>query len=153
MDQTVISTLAIVFSDVVSPTEVFPNIRRLSKRSSQATKKTFSVCSEDSNPCFSASNFDSDDDDDESIFSMFSNMEKVTIESLKSKLSNLPEGQTDLGALLVAAKIDLSVEDIVGPPLTAVKKIMEAKNLSDWQMTLCLKIRRRKKNTVSKSFW
>ena len=75
-------------------------------------------------------------------------MEKVTIEKLKAKLSALPDGQTDLGALLVAAKIDLTVEDIVGPPLTTVKKIMEAKSLSDWQQTLCLKIRRRKKNTV-----
>ena len=84
---------------------------------------------------------------------MFSNsMEKVTIESLKAKLSALPEGQTDLGALLVAAKIDLTVEQIVGPPLTTVKKIMEHKGLSEWQMTLCLKIRRRKKNTVSSFF-
>ena len=93
---------------------------------------------------------DADDGDDSlaSLYSMFSSMEKVTIESLKAKLSSLPEGQTDLGALLVAAKVDLTVEDIVGPPLTQVKKIMEAKGLSEWQMTLCLKIRRRKKNTV-----
>ena len=92
---------------------------------------------------------DADDGDDSlaSLYSMFSSMEKVTIESLKAKLSSLPEGQTDLGALLVAAKVDLTVEDIVGPPLTQVKKIMEAKGLSEWQMTLCLKIRRRKKNT------
>ena len=79
---------------------------------------------------------------------MFSSMEKVTIEKLKAQLSSLPEGQTDLGALLVAAKVDLTVENIVGPPLTQVKKIMEARGLSEWQMTLCLKIRRRKKNTV-----
>ena len=70
-------------------------------------------------------------------------MEKVTIEKLKAQLSSLPEGQTDLGALLVAAKVDLTVENIVGPPLTQVKKIMEARGLSEWQMTLCLKIRRR----------
>ena len=94
---------------------------------------------------------DPDNDGDDSLaslYNMFSSMEKVTIESLKAKLSSLPDGQTDLGALLVAAKVDLTVEDIVGPPLTQVKKIMEAKGLSEWQMTLCLKIRRRKKNTV-----
>ena len=79
-------------------------------------------------------------------------MEKVTIEKLKAQLSSLPEGQTDLGALLVAAKVDLTVENIVGPPLTQVKKIMEARGLSEWQMTLCLKIRRRKKNTVRLNF-
>lgn len=118
--------------------------------------RSFSMCSEDSNP-FSATGTgtetgsDSEDGDDSlaSLYSMFSSMEKVTIESLKAKLSSLPEGQTDLGALLVAAKVDLTVEDIVGPPLTQVKKIMEAKGLSEWQMTLCLKIRRRKKNTAA----
>ena len=94
---------------------------------------------------------DPDNDEDTSLaslYSMFSSMEKVTIEKLKAQLSSLPEGQTDLGALLVAAKVDLTVENIVGPPLTQVKKIMEARGLSEWQMTLCLKIRRRKKNTV-----
>ena len=76
-------------------------------------------------------------------------MDSVTIEALKAQLTTLPEGQTaDLGALLVAAKIDLTVEDIVGPPLTQVKRIMEQKKLSDWQVQLCIKIRRRKKNTV-----
>ena len=125
------------------------------KNSSSMVSRSFSMCSEDSNP-FSATGTgtetgsDSEDGDDSlaSLYSMFSSMEKVTIESLKAKLSSLPEGQTDLGALLVAAKVDLTVEDIVGPPLTQVKKIMEAKGLSEWQMTLCLKIRRRKKNTV-----
>ena len=60
----------------------------------------------------------------------------------------MPEGQTGLGALLEAAKVDLTVEDIVGPPLTQVKRLMEAKGLEDWQVALCIKIRRRKKNTV-----
>ena len=126
--------------------------KRLSSKASKITtppSRSFSVCSEDYSASNSAaSDFDDDNDDNASLFSLFNCMEKVTIERLKAKLSTLPEGQTDLGALLVAAKIDLTVEDIVGPPLTTVKKIMEAKGLADWQMTLCLKIRRRKKNTV-----
>ena len=128
--------------------------KRLSSKASKITtppSRSFSVCSEDYSASNSAaSDFDDDNDDNASLFSLFNCMEKVTIERLKAKLSTLPEGQTDLGALLVAAKIDLTVEDIVGPPLTTVKKIMEAKGLADWQMTLCLKIRRRKKNTVRK---
>lgn len=91
--------------------------------------------------------------DDDTLLSMFSCMDQVTIESLKAQLTTLPEGQTDLGALLVAAKIDLTVDDIVGPPLTQVKRIMEAKGLADWQVQLCIKIRRRKKNTVRKNFF
>ena len=152
-------------SSAVSPREVFPYIqthnmakrprRKATSKKSDTFTRSFSVCSEDA---FSASNDASDSENDneildqESLFSMFSSMEKVTIERLKAKLNNLPDGQCDLGALLVAAKIDLTVEDIVRPPLTAVKKIMEGKGLSEWQMTLCLKIRRRKKNTVRLSF-
>jgi len=77
-------------------------------------------------------------------------MDNVTIESLKARLcAGQPEGPTfDLGKLLEAAKINLSVNTIVSPPLTTVKKIMENNKLSDWQIALCLKIRRRKKNTV-----
>ena len=138
----------------VSPTEVFPAMipskRRQTRKSKASYTRSSSVCSEDSKDYYSAASAASEDSDNEDFFNMFSNsMEKVTIESLKAKLSALPEGQTDLGALLVAAKIDLTVEQIVGPPLTTVKKIMEHKGLSEWQMTLCLKIRRRKKNTVS----
>ena len=142
----------------VSPTEVFPAMipskRRQTRKSKASYTRSSSVCSEDSKDYYSAASAASEDSDNEDLFNMFSNsMEKVTIESLKAKLSALPEGQTDLGALLVAAKIDLTVEQIVGPPLTTVKKIMEHKGLSEWQMTLCLKIRRRKKNTVSSSFF
>ena len=137
----------------VSPTEVFPAIRTQTKRQprkSKALTRSSSVCSEDSKDYSVSAASDSDSED---LFTMFSSsMEKVTIESLKAKLSALPEGQTDLGALLVAAKVDLTVEQIVGPPLTTVKKIMEHKGLSEWQQTLCLKIRRRKKNTVSSVF-
>ena len=137
----------------VSPTEVFPAVRipkRQTRKSKASYTRSSSVCSEDSKDYHSAASAASEDSENEDFFNMFSNsMEKVTIESLKAKLSALPEGQTDLGALLVAAKIDLTVEQIVGPPLTTVKKIMEHKGLSEWQMTLCLKIRRRKKNTVS----
>ena len=141
----------------VSPTEVFPAMipskRRQTRKSKASYTRSSSVCSEDSKDYYSAASAASEDSDNEDLFNMFSNsMEKVTIESLKAKLSALPEGQTDLGALLVAAKIDLTVEQIVGPPLTTVKKIMEHKGLSEWQMTLCLKIRRRKKNTVSSFF-
>lgn len=138
----------------VSPTEVFPAMipskRRQTRKSKASYTRSSSVCSEDSKDYYSAASAASEDSDNEDFFNMFSNsMEKVTIESLKAKLSALPEGQTDLGALLVAAKIDLTVEQIVGPPLTTVKKIMEHKGLSEWQMTLCLKIRRRKKNTAA----
>ncbi len=123
----------------VSPSEVMPVARR-----------SFSVCSENSgSPAEIDSDAETDGGVDPSLLSMFNCVDKVTIEDLKAKLSNLPEGQTDLGALLVAAKIDLTVDEIVAPPLTTVKKIMDAKKLNDWQMTLCLKIRRRKKNTVS----
>ena len=90
---------------------------------------------------------------DDELLSMFTSVHTTTIESLKARLmaSRLPDGssETDLGALLVAAKIDLSIEDIVIPPLNAVKKLMDGRGLTDWQQTLCLKIRRRKKNTVS----
>ena len=53
--------------------------------------------------------------------------------------------------MLVAAKVSMTLDDIVGPPLNTVKKNMMVKGLSDWQQTLCLKIRRRKKNTVRPS--
>ena len=90
---------------------------------------------------------------DDELLSMFTSVQNTTIESLKARLmaSRLPDGssETDLGALLVAAKIDLSVDDIVTPPLNSVKKLMDSHALTDWQQTLCLKIRRRKKNTVS----
>ena len=92
---------------------------------------------------------------DDELLSMFTSVHNTTIESLKARLmaSRLPDGssETDLGALLVAAKIDLTVDDIVTPPLNAVKKLMDSHDLTDWQQTLCLKIRRRKKNTVSKA--
>ena len=160
-------------SPCVSPTELVFDPSYSNKRTSKRLKnskqqpappprssnkippsRSFSYSSEDSSNNYSNSlstasdTDDIDNDDNQSLLSLFSSMEKVTIEKLKAKLSALPEGQTDLQALLVAAKIDLTVEDIVGPPLTTVKKIMEAKGLSDWQQTLCLKIRRRKKNTV-----
>ena len=90
---------------------------------------------------------------DDELLSMFTSVQNTTIESLKARLlaSRLPDGssETDLGALLVAAKIDLTIDDIVVPPLNAVKKLMDSHALTDWQQTLCLKIRRRKKNTVS----
>lgn len=102
----------------------------------------------------SVSSYDPDEAlDDEALISMFSSVDNVTIETLKAQLTSLPEGQSaDLGALLVAAKIDLTVEDIVGPPLAQVKRVMEQKSLADWQVQLCIKIRRRKKNTVSYYF-
>jgi len=56
---------------------------------------------------------------------------------------------TDLSALLRAANIDMTLEEIVGPPLAHVKRAMEARGLESWQAQLCIKIRRRKKNTVS----
>ena len=90
---------------------------------------------------------------DDELLSMFTSVHNTTIESLKARLSasRLPDGssETDLGALLVAAKIDLTVDEIVAPALNAVKKLMDNHGLTDWQQTLCLKIRRRKKNTVS----
>ncbi|TRY77202.1 hypothetical protein TCAL_00089 [Tigriopus californicus] len=86
---------------------------------------------------------------EDSLQSIFASMENVSIETLKAQLTTLPEGQTDLEALLVAAKIDMTLEEIVGPPLTHVKKAMETKGLSDWQVQLCIKIRRRKKNTAA----
>ena len=96
---------------------------------------------------------DSSDFIDDELLSMFTSVHNTTIESLKARLlaSRLPDGssETDLGALLVAAKIDLTIDDIVVPPLNAVKKLMDSHALTDWQQTLCLKIRRRKKNTVS----
>lgn len=105
-----------------------------------------------SSDSFSESSSEMSSDESAILSSMFSSMDTVTIESLKQRLTALPEGQqTDLGALLVAAKIDLTVEDIVGPPLAQVKRLMEQKNLLDWQTQLCIKIRRRKKNTVSLS--
>lgn len=101
-----------------------------------------------------ASTYDDDDFTANDLSALFASLDNVTIESLKARLcAGLPEGPTvDLGALLVAAKIDLTVNEIVSPPLTTVKKIMEQKGLSDWQVALCLKIRRRKKNTVSPIF-
>lgn len=99
---------------------------------------------------------DSGDFIDDELLSMFTSVHNTTIESLKARLmaSRLPDrsSETDLGALLVAAKIDLTVDDIVIPPLNAVKKLMDGRGLTDWQQTLCLKIRRRKKNTVSTFF-
>ena len=88
---------------------------------------------------------------DDPLFSLIAStsMNSMTIESLKSQLTHLPEGQSaDLSALLTAAHIDLTVDDIVRPPLTQVKRVMEAKMLAEWQVQLCIKIRRRKKNTV-----
>ena len=101
-----------------------------------------------------ASTYDDDDFTANDLSALFASLDNVTIESLKARLcAGLPEGPTvDLGALLVAAKIDLTVNEIVSPPLTTVKKIMEQKELTDWQVALCLKIRRRKKNTVSQHF-
>lgn len=98
-----------------------------------------------------------EDDDDFSandLSSIFASMDNVTIENLKARLcADQPEGPTfDLEKLLVAAKINLTVNSIVSPPLTTVKKIMEDMKLSEWQIALCLKIRRRKKNTVSWSY-
>jgi hypothetical protein len=99
----------------------------------------------------SASTYDEEDFTANDLSALFASLDNVTIESLKARLcAGLPEGPTvDLGALLVAARIDLTVNDIVAPPLTTVKKIMEQKGLTEWQVALCLKIRRRKKNTVS----
>lgn len=81
-------------------------------------------------------------------------MDNVTIESLKARLcAGQPEGPTfDLVKLLEAAKINLTVNTIVSLPLTTLKKTMENSKLLEWQMALCLKIRRRKKNTVSLGF-
>lgn len=100
---------------------------------------------------------DNSDFIDDELLSMFTSVHNTTIESLKARLmaSRLPDGstETDLGTLLVAAKIDLTVDEIVTPPLNAVKKLMDSHTLTDWQQTLCLKIRRRKKNTVSEIFY
>ncbi len=104
-----------------------------------------------SSSCSVASS-DEDPSSMDPLLSLFTSsaMDTLTIEALKSQLTRLPEGQSaDLGALLRAARIDLTVEDIVGPPLTQVKRLMEAKGLQEWQVQLCIKIRRRKKNTVS----
>ena len=128
-------------------------IRKNPKRSSARS------CSESglsySSAASTASSFDSQEFDDldgsyDELLNMFTSCQHVTIESLKAKLSGSagPDGCADLGALLVAAKVDLTLNDIVGPPLNTVKKTMIVKGLSDWQQTLCLKIRRRKKNTV-----
>ena len=147
----------------VSPRDVMPMYSYVSRARSSTPipaapimTRSASISSEDS---FSHANDGSNDgssyDDDDftanDLSALFASLDNVTIESLKARLcAGLPEGPTvDLGALLVAAKIDLTVNDIVAPPLTTVKKIMEQKGLSDWQVALCLKIRRRKKNTVS----
>jgi len=96
---------------------------------------------------------DNSDFIDDELLSMFTSVHNTTIESLKARLmaSRLPDGSTenDLGTLLVAAKIDLTVDEIVTPPLNTVKKLMDSHTLTDWQQTLCLKIRRRKKNTAA----
>ena len=144
----------------VSPRDVMPMYSYVSRARSSTPipaapimTRSASISSEDS---FSHANDGSNDGSSydftaNDLSALFASLDNVTIESLKARLcAGLPEGPTvDLGALLVAAKIDLTVNDIVAPPLTTVKKIMEQKGLSDWQVALCLKIRRRKKNTVS----
>ncbi len=157
---------------VVSPLEAMsgPNEATGRRRSSRVsvsarTRKSSSAASSSSlfgDDDFSGGGADDDDfssagssvggDDDANgslMNNLFASLDNVTIETLKSRLSLLPEGQScDLTALLRAAKIDLTLDDIVLPPLTQVKRTMEARGLSDWQVQLCIKIRRRKKNTV-----
>ena len=118
------------------------------RSTSISSEDSFSQANEGSS---GASTYDDDDFTANDLSALFASLDNVTIESLKARLcAGLPEGPTvDLGALLVAAKIDFTVNEIVSPPLTTVKKIMEQKGLSEWQVALCLKIRRRKKNTVT----
>jgi hypothetical protein len=107
---------------------------------------------EDDSFSSAASSFDDDGENHAAALlnNLFASLDNVTIETLKARLAELPEGQNgDLAALLRAAKIDLTLDEIVLPPLTHVKKVMEVKALADWQVQLCIKIRRRKKNTVS----
>ena len=57
---------------------------------------------------------------------LFASLDNVTIETLKSPLAAQQEaeganGLGDLSALLRAAKIELSLDDIVLPPLTQVR--------------------------------
>ena len=118
----------------------------------QPKRKSTNYCAS-SGSSTSGDDQDSESNVDDELLSMFTSVQHITIETLKARLASLPDGQTDLGALLVAAKVDLTVDEIVVPPLTAVKKLMESKGLTDWQTTLCLKIRRRKKNTVSLFFY
>ena len=144
-----------LLSPVASPHEVQPDHRKNSSSSNNTPLPVQHHRSSDSFSCSSdgaASCFDGDDDicDNETFLNMFTSIDNVTIEALKAQLTTLPEGNTDLGQLLVAAKIDLTLDDIVVPPLTHVKRIMEQKDLTDWQTQLCIKIRRRKKNTVRK---
>ena len=141
-------------SSSASPPSVAAEVTLPFSSAPSSPKRTESISSEEGS------------DEDGSLYSLLSslagdlangtgNSGGVTIETLKAKLlpsltqSSSSDGQqTDLGALLEAAKVDLTVEDIVGPPLTQVKRMMEAKGLADWQAALCIKIRRRKKNTV-----
>ncbi|XP_040575692.1 uncharacterized protein [Lepeophtheirus salmonis] len=96
-------------------------------------------------------------DDDESLNSVkLSNWKSaitkdghVNLELLKNELNTLPDGQLNLEAILQSADVPMTVEEIVKPTLTSLKKIMSQKGFSDWQMALCLKIRRRKKNTAA----
>ena len=59
---------------------------------------------------------------------LFASLDNVTIETLKSRLAAQQEadpganGLGDLSALLRAANIELSLDDIVLPPLTQVRK-------------------------------
>jgi hypothetical protein len=147
----------------VSPREVMPMYNYVPKARSSTPLppapimfRSTSISSEDSfsqanEGSSGASTYDDDDFTANDLSALFASLDNVTIESLKARLcAGLPEGPTvDLGALLVAAKIDFTVNEIVSPPLTTVKKIMEQKGLSEWQVALCLKIRRRKKNTVT----
>ena len=153
-----------LLSPVASPHEVQPNHRSPQQQQQQLSPMLPAAQpttiqhhrSSDSFSCSSdgaASCFEGEDDcfDNETFLNMFTSIDNVTIEALKAQLTTLPEGNTDLGQLLVAAKIDLTLDDIVVPPLTQVKRIMEQKELTDWQTQLCIKIRRRKKNTVRAS--
>ena len=56
--------------------------------------------------------------------SLFASLDNVTIETLKARLAAQPEGPNsgDLSALLRAANIELSLDDIVLPPLTQVSQ-------------------------------
>ena len=58
---------------------------------------------------------------------LFASLDTVTIETLKARLAAQQEAEGpgaggDLSALLRAAKIELSLDDIVLPPLNQVRK-------------------------------
>ncbi len=97
--------------------------------------------------CFTDSSSESSSLAEDPLLSITTPMEDMTIKVLRSQL---PEGQSaDLEGLLTAARVDLTLEEIVRPTLAQVKRVIRARGLSEWQEQLCIKIRKRRKNTVN----